>query len=141
LLANVHLACQGLRRLVATELDEMDVSMSEALILRVIHINSRVTVRELVEVTGLVPSTLTTTLTRLEDRQYLYREQLEGDMRFTVVRLTPVGEQIADFVDEFLDTVEDALTAHLPAVHDGSIAILANALFDYSRRGMSRPFD
>ena len=141
LLADVHLTYHALRRLVAKELDELDVSMSEALVLRVVHVHPRVTVRELVEVTGLVPSTLTTMLARLEDRQYIYREQLAGDMRFTVVRLTGVGDRTADFVGQFLDSVEDALASHLPAVRDGSIEMLANALFEYSRRGLSRPFD
>jgi DNA-binding MarR family transcriptional regulator len=141
LLGDVHLAYHVLQRIVARELDEAAVSMSEALVLRVVDLNARVTVTELREATGLKSSTLTSMLTRLEDRQYVYREELPGDMRFTLVRPTHVGARIADFVDQLLDSVEDGLAAQFPDARHGCITILASGVADYARYGLRRPMD
>ena len=93
IVSDVHLAYHILARLVAKDLEAAAVSMSEALVLRVATINPRVTVQGLVAVTGLSPSTLSSLLTRLEERHYLRRERLGGDLRHTLVRPTPVGRQ------------------------------------------------
>ncbi|HKG57131.1 MAG TPA: helix-turn-helix domain-containing protein, partial [Candidatus Limnocylindrales bacterium] len=73
LLADLHLAYHVLDRLLRDRLSEAAVSMSEALVLRVVALNPRVTMSDLVVTTGLAAPTLSCLVARLEARGYVRR--------------------------------------------------------------------
>src|SRR2546423_13430191 len=77
LLADVHLAYHVLGRLVARDLEEAAVSMSEAFVLRAVRLNKRMTMRDLLGATGACNSTMASLVTRLEGRKLLERDQLD----------------------------------------------------------------
>ena len=115
--------------------------MSEALVLRALDLNQRVTVRDLLDLSGLSGSTMTSLLGRLEDREYIFREELAGDLRYTLVRPTYVGTGVARLVERLLDEVNAELAAQFPEAQHGCIEVLASGLSEYGRRGLARPMD
>ena len=135
LLGDVHLAYHVLGRLVARDLEEAAVSMSEALVLRIVRINRRVTMRELLEATGGCNSTMASLVTRLEKRQLVERDQLDGDLRHTVIRASRVGRTVGGMVTSTLDHIERELAVYVtPDQHEG-ITALATGLFSVERPG------
>ncbi len=133
ILADVHLAYHVLGRLVASDLEEAAVSMSEALVLRVVAINPRVTMRELLAITGMRNSTLASLVTRLEGRHYLERERLAGDLRHTVVRGTLVGSVVGGMVASSLDEIETRLADEVTPAERAGITLLASGLANVER--------
>jgi DNA-binding MarR family transcriptional regulator len=141
LLADVHLAYQVLGRVVAADLREAAVSMSESLVLRVVTINPRVTASELREVTGLRHSTLASLISRLEERHYVQRRQLAGDLRYTVVRPTLVGAAVGRMVESSLDAIENRLASQVTPDDRAGIALLATGLATIERPEPISPLD
>jgi DNA-binding MarR family transcriptional regulator len=133
LLADVHLAYHVLGRLVAKDLEEAAVSMSEALVLRVVRINRRTTMRELLEATGTRNSTMASLVSRLEARRFLERDQLGGDLRHTVIRPRRLGRLVGGMVTSTLEQIEGDLAAYVTAEEREGIAALASALFSVER--------
>jgi DNA-binding MarR family transcriptional regulator len=133
LLADVHLAYHVLGRLVAKDLEEAAVSMSEALVLRVIRINPRTTMRELLAVTGTSNSTMASLVARLEGRQLLERDQLAGDLRHTVIRPTRVGQVVGGMVASSLEQIENGLADYVTPEEREGITLLASGLFNVER--------
>jgi DNA-binding MarR family transcriptional regulator len=135
LFADVHLAYHVLGRLVARDLEEAAVSMSEALVLRAARLNRRTTMRELLAATGACNSTLASLVTRLENRQFLERDRLDGDYRHTVIRPTPLGRTIGGMVASTLEHIEDELGPYVTPEEREGIAALAAGLFTIERPG------
>jgi DNA-binding MarR family transcriptional regulator len=135
LLADVHLAYHVLGRLVARDLEEAAVSMSEALVLRVVRLNKRTTMRELLGATGACNSTMASLVTRLERRQLLERDQLEGDFRHTVLRPTRVGRTVGGMVATTLEHIEGELAVYVTEDEREGITALATGLFSVERPG------
>jgi DNA-binding MarR family transcriptional regulator len=130
LLADVHLAYHVLGRLVATDLEEAAVSMSEALVLRIVRLNRRTTMRELLAETGARNSTMASLVTRLEARQLLAREQLAGDLRHTLIRPTRVGRLVGGMVASSLDRIEEGLADFVTPDEREGIGFLASGLYN-----------
>ena len=133
ILSDVHLAYHVLGRLVAKDLEEAAVSMSEALVLRVATINPRVTAQGLLVTTGLPPSTLSSLLTRLEERQYMRRFRLEGDRRYAIVRPTRVGATVGRMVESSLTEIEERLGEQVTPAERAGLTVLAEGLFAVER--------
>ncbi len=133
ILSDVHLAYHVLGRLVATDLEEAAVSMSEALVLRVATINPRVTAQGLITTTGLPASTLSSLLARLEERHYVRRERLGGDRRYGLVRPTGVGATIGRMVASSLSEIEERLAEQVTPVQRTGITSLAEGLYVVER--------
>jgi DNA-binding MarR family transcriptional regulator len=109
--------------------------MPEALVLRIVRINKRVTMRELLEATGGCNSTMASLVTRLEKRQLLQRDQLDGDLRHTVLRPTRVGRTVGGMVTSTLDHIENELGVFVTPDQREGIAVLATGLFSVERPG------
>jgi DNA-binding MarR family transcriptional regulator len=133
LLGDVHLAYHVLGRLVARDLEEPAVSMSEALVLRILRLNQRTTMRELLAATGACNSTMGSLVTRLEARQLLAREQLAGDLRHTVLQPTRVGRAVGGMVASTLEQIEGSIASYVTPEEREGIATLASALFSVER--------
>jgi DNA-binding MarR family transcriptional regulator len=133
LLGDVYLAYQVLGRLVARDLHEASVSMPEALVLRIIRLNRRVTMRELLEVTGACNSTMASLVTRLGARELLERHQLAGDLRHTLIRPTRLGRLVGGMVAPSLQQIEKDLAIYVTPEERKGIAALAAALSSIER--------
>lgn len=133
LLGDVHLAYHVLGRLVASDLEEAAVSMSEALVLRILALNPRTTMRELLGATGACNSTMASLVTRLETRQFLDRYQLPGDLRYTVIRPTRVGRVVGGMVASSLARIEAGLADYVTPEEREAITVLAAGLYDVER--------
>lgn len=81
-------------RLEATGLDALD-----AIVIRMLLVNSNPSIGELREALALPPSTATHVIDRLCNRRYARREG-GFDRRVTFVRLSGVGAEVARMVDE-----------------------------------------
>ena len=141
ILSDVHLAYHVLGRLVAQDLEEAAVSMSEALVLRVATINPPVTVQGLLATTGLPASTLSSLLTRLEERHYVRRERLGGARRYALVRPTRVGATIGRMVDSSLREIEERLAEQVTPAERAGLTSLAEGLAAVERPEMPSPLD
>jgi len=133
LLGDVYLAYHVLGRMVARDLHEASVSMPEALVLRVVRINRRTTMRELLEVTGACNSTMASLVTRLEMRGLLERHQLAGDLRHTLIRATRLGRLVGGMVGPSLEHIEEDLAVHVTLEEREGIAALAAGLSSLER--------
>jgi DNA-binding MarR family transcriptional regulator len=92
--------------------------------------------RELVEATGACNSTMASLVTRLERRQLLERDQLDGDFRHTVVRATRVGRTVGGMVASTLEHIEADLAVYVSADEREGITALATGLFSVERPGL-----
>ena len=128
ILADLHLGYHVLGRLLRAELEAADVSMSEALVLRLLALNARVTLSDLAISTGLPATTITSLVTRLEERGYVRRERLKGDRRFVVVRPRRVGTTIGRMVASAVADIEARLGSHATAGDRLGLAEIARAL-------------
>lgn len=128
ILLDIHFAYHALDRLLQRELDGLGVSMSEALVLRILVLNPRVTIAALIESTGLAPSTVSSLVGRLVERGLVRRHRLEGDRRSRVVFPTSVGRGIGLMVDSALKELHRRM-ADLPyAPAWPNVSELASAL-------------
>jgi DNA-binding MarR family transcriptional regulator len=133
LLADVHLAYHVLGRLVAKDLEEAAVSMSEALVLRVVKINARTTMRDLIAVTGTSKSTMASLVGRLEARELVERDQLAGDLRHTLIHPTRLGQVVGGMVASSLEHIENGLADYVTPEEREGITLLASGLFNVER--------
>jgi DNA-binding MarR family transcriptional regulator len=113
ILLDIHVAYHALDRLLQRELDGLGVSTSEALVIRILVLNPRVTIAALIESTGLAPSTVSSLVVRLAERGLVRRRRLPSDRRFRVVTPTNVGQGIGLMVDSALKEIHRRM-ADLP---------------------------
>ncbi|MDQ2965832.1 MAG: MarR family transcriptional regulator [Chloroflexota bacterium] len=113
ILLDLHVAYHALDRLLQRELAGVGVSMSEALVLRLLVLNPRVTIAALRQSTGLAPSTLSSLVGRLVERGLVRRRRLAGDRRSRVVFPTSVGRGVGLIVDSSLAELQRRM-ADLP---------------------------
>src|SRR3954462_6635929 len=111
-LADLHLAYHVLDLLIRRHLEEASVSMSEALVLRLVANNSRATITDLVLATGLAAPTVSCLVTRLEHRGYVRRRRLGADQRVVFVTPRKPGIVTALMVESAIDDVMTQLLAH-----------------------------
>ncbi|HEY7590286.1 MAG TPA: MarR family transcriptional regulator [Candidatus Limnocylindrales bacterium] len=128
ILLDSHFAYHTLGRLLRRKLRTAQLSLSEAVVLRVLARNPRVTVAALRVSTGLGPTTTSTLLRRLEDRGLVRRRQLDSDRRWVVVRPTAAGLGTATFVDSALREIEERITSHAWATAEPSLGDLVGIL-------------
>ena len=86
-------------------------------------------------------STLSSLLTRLEERLYVRRESLEGDRRYTVVRPTGVGATIGRMVEPSLRDLEERLAEQVTPSQRVGITALAEGLAVVERPERPSPLD
>lgn len=141
ILSDLHLGYHVLGRLLRTELEEADVSMSEGLVLRLLVSNARVTMSDLVLSTGMAATTITSLVMRLEERGYVRRERLEGDRRFVVVRPRRVGTAIGRMVASAMADIEGRLLSHATAADRSGLEEIARALDLVDRPELPSRFD
>jgi DNA-binding MarR family transcriptional regulator len=141
ILLDLHRAYHALDRLLQRELDGVGVSMSEALVIRILVLNPRVTIAALIEATGLAPSTVSSLVGRLVDRGLVRRRRLVGDRRSRVVAPTTVGRGIGLMVDSALAEIHRRM-ADLPyAPGWPNASELASALSALDRPHRLSPLD
>ena len=86
-------------------------------------IDDGLTVGDMMELLQVSRQSLTPTLSRLENDDYIERVQSEHDARAKVVKLTPAGEQLwkdmQDSIGEYFDQAlkEFSVTDHVAALH------------------------
>lgn len=141
ILLDLHLAYHALDRLLQRELDGIGVSMSEALVLRILVLNPRVTIASLIEATGLAPSTVSSLVGRLVERRLVGRRRLEGDRRSRVVVPTTVGRGIGHMVDSALKDIHRRMADIPYAPQWPNAAELAAALSALDRPRRPSPLD
>jgi DNA-binding MarR family transcriptional regulator len=141
ILLDLHVAYHALDRLLQRELDGIGVSMSEALVLRILVLNPRVTVAALIDSTGLAPSTVSSLVGRLVDRRLVRRRRLDSDRRSRVVVPTIVGRGIGRMVDSALKEIHQRMAdlPYAPAWPNASE--LASALSPLDRPRRPSPLD
>ena len=141
ILLDLHVAYHALDRLMQRELRAAGVSMSEALVLRILVLNPRVTVAALIDATGLAPSTMSSVVGRLVERRLVRRRRLEGDRRSRVVRPTNVGRGIALMVDSALKDIQRRMAEIPYAPEWPNASELAAALSALDRPRGPSPLD
>ncbi|MEX2012086.1 MAG: helix-turn-helix domain-containing protein [Chloroflexota bacterium] len=136
ILLDLHVAYHALDRLLQRELDGAGVSMSEALVIRILVLNPRVTIAALIESTGLVPSTVSSLVGRLAERGLVRRRRLADDRRSRVVIPTSVGRGVGLMVDSALKELHRQMAAqpYAPAWPDVSELASALSALDRPRR-------
>jgi DNA-binding MarR family transcriptional regulator len=128
ILLDLHVAYHALDRLLQRELGGAGVSMSEALVVRILVLNPRVTIAALIESTGLAPSTVSSLVGRLVERGLVRRRRLEGDRRSRVVVPTSVGRGVGLMVASALAELHGRM-ADLPYAPEWpDVSELASAL-------------
>ena len=89
------------------------------------HSDRGVIGRELAEMSGTTPASVTSLLQGLEDRGYITREPSLTDSRVKLVRATPEGSRVIAGFDEAMSAAQDRLFATLDdAEQDALIALL-----------------
>lgn len=92
---------------------ERGIGVSEAQALSVIHCHEECSVGELGKEMGLKPSTLTSLLNRLADRDLIFRRTHPEDRRTFVVGLTETGLILAKWVYEVASEMEKKIEDQL----------------------------
>jgi MarR family transcriptional regulator, organic hydroperoxide resistance regulator len=128
LLADVHVAYHILGRLLRARLEEADVSMSEALVLRVVALNRRVSMSSLVITTALARPTVTCLVQRLEERGYVRRSRVGDDRRMVYVTPRRPGLAIAMMTAAAIDELTAALMPYATAADVARLGEVARAL-------------
>ena len=135
ILLDLHVAYHALDRLLQRKLGAIGVSMSEALVLRILVLNPRVTVAALRQSTGLAPSTVSSLIQRLSERGLVRRRRLVSDRRYRVVIPTSVGRGVALIVDAALAELHRQIRDLPNASVWPDITELASALTTLERPG------
>jgi DNA-binding MarR family transcriptional regulator len=136
ILIDVHVAYHALDRLLQRELDGVGVSMSEALVIRILVLNPRVTIAALIDATGLAPSTMSSLVGRLAERGLVRRRLLDTDRRSRVVSPTSVGRGVGLMVDSALKEIHRRMVdlPYAPAWPNASELASALSALDRPRR-------
>ncbi|MFL5680282.1 MAG: MarR family winged helix-turn-helix transcriptional regulator [Chloroflexota bacterium] len=140
-LADLHLAYHLLDRLMRRHLEEAAVSMSEALVLRLVARNSRATITDLCMSSGLAAPTVSCIVTRLEHRGYVRRRRLGADQRVVFVTPRKPGVVIASMVESAIDDVMTAVLAHATPRDVAGLGLVARALDLIERPERPSPLD
>lgn len=133
ILLDLHVAYHALDRLLQRDLAGLGVSMSEALVLRLLVLNPRVTIAALRQATGLAPSTVSSLVGRLVERGLVRRRRLAGDRRSRVVIPTSVGRGVGLIVDSALTELLRQMAALPYAPEWPDVSELASALTTLDR--------
>jgi DNA-binding MarR family transcriptional regulator len=128
ILLDLHVAYHALDRLLQRHLDGVGVSMSEALVIRILVLNPRVTIAALIDSTGLAPSTVSSLVGRLAERGLVRRRRLAGDRRSRVVTPTSVGRGVGLMVDSALKELNRQMADQPYAPEWPNVSELASAL-------------
>jgi DNA-binding MarR family transcriptional regulator len=124
----MHASYHAAGRLVKRELSSAYVSMSEALVLRMLLQAPNVRLGELRAALGLAPSTLNSLINRLEDRGYVRREIDETDRRQTLVHPTVVGQTIGRMAVSAIRDLTARTFEHVDSIDPIDLDELATAL-------------
>lgn len=139
ILLDIHAAYHALDRILQRTLGSAGVSMSEALVLRLLVLNPRVTIAALRRATGLAPSTMSGLVGRLVERGFVRRRRLASDRRSRVVTPTSVGRGVGLLVDAALKELNHRIADRPFAPTWPDVSELASALTDIDEpRGWSR---
>ncbi|HWC21309.1 MAG TPA: MarR family transcriptional regulator [Flexivirga sp.] len=131
-LRGLVLAAEHFRQVVA---EQFGIGMTEAAALSHLRRQGPLSARELAELTGLTPSTVTALLGRLEAADLAERTPHPTDRRQIVVRLTAAGNAHLDRSDQWLAEVLDRVDTADPAEADRVMAGLT-AAFDAQSRSI-----
>ena len=93
---------QAIRRM-----DELKLKPSQAAILFVLHCKGNMSQRELAEVIGITPPSMTVALRKMEDQGYVFREPDRNDQRIMRIHLAPKGIECVDGVKCVIKEMEE----------------------------------
>jgi DNA-binding MarR family transcriptional regulator len=111
----VERANQRVRRYLAAQLDDLDITEIEAHLIARLSVRGPCTVSEIQQAFGLRRSTLSNALDRLEDKDLLTRETHRADRRTFLLELTPSGLEAAARVRGVVDDLERHVQAEVSA--------------------------
>lgn len=112
-------------QVIASELADLDLTVSEINALANLADGTRRTVSELGIAVGARPTTLTSVLDRLERRGHITRGARAGDRRAVVIELTSTGRSAAATIRQTLSELERRALGDLPPeTVDGLRAVL-----------------
>lgn len=136
-LRRLVLAAEHFRQVVA---QQFGIGMTEAAALSHLRLHGSLSARELAELTGLTPSTVTALLGRLEAAKLAERQPHPTDRRQIVVTLTKSGEahlhRSEQWMAEVLDRVDTVEAAEIDRVLAG-----LSAAFDAQSRSIQDATD
>jgi DNA-binding MarR family transcriptional regulator len=137
LIVDAHATYQHLGRVFRNSVFPLRLSLTEAVVMRLIHRNPYVTAAAIRTSTGLCRSTLSSLLARLEQRGYLRRLPGFSDRRSRELVLTAGGRAVASDVVEVLGPLIRDLSAYARGGSFGHVSQLADALaiIDQPRMG------
>lgn len=93
---------QAIRRM-----DELKLKPSQAAILFVLHCQGNMSQRELAEVIGITPPSMTVALRKMEDQGYVLREPDHNDQRIIRIQLAKKGIECVDGVKCVIKEMEE----------------------------------
>jgi DNA-binding MarR family transcriptional regulator len=128
LIVDAHATYQHLGRVFRNDVYPLRLSLTEAVVLRLIDRNPYVSATSIRTSTGLCPSTLSSLLGRLERRGYLRRLPALTDRRSRELVLTAAGRAVASEVADALGTLTRDLAAYARGGSLGHVSQLADAL-------------
>lgn len=137
LLRGLVLAAEHFRQVVA---DQFGIGMTEAAALSHLRTRGSLSARELAELTGLTPSTVTALLGRLESADLAERTPHPTDRRQIVVTLTTEGNARLDRSEKWMTEVLTRVDEVAPPEIDRVIAGLT-AAFDAESRSIQEAAD
>lgn len=118
-LSPIHKAGRQIAVHLGRQLKAFGLDSSQGHTLSYLRGYSPCTVGELVHVFGHVPSTMTSILDRLAERDLIERRTNPDDRRSFQVELTSAGHEVADQIHALLETLEGQITA---AVSEADVA-------------------
>src|SRR5262249_24358966 len=122
----IERANQRVRRYLAAELSDLDITEIEAHLIARLSARGPCTVAEVQQAFGLRRSTLTNALDRLEHKGLLTRQVHPADRRTFQLELTPRGREAAGRVRGVVDLLEKRLLARVSADEiDAFLAVMA----------------
>jgi DNA-binding MarR family transcriptional regulator len=130
-LRTIERANQRVRRYLAAQLDDLDITEIEAHLLARLAARGPCAVADVQRAFGLRRSTLTNALDRLEHKALLTRQPYPPDRRTFLLELTAEGRKAALRVTGVVDVLEEQVTARVSADQLDAFHAVVAALEDF----------
>jgi DNA-binding MarR family transcriptional regulator len=125
-LSPLHKASRQISVYLEPHTRELGVSPAEGHLLSYLRSYAPTPIGDLVRIFGIKQSTLTSMLDRLEEAGFVRRETNPGDRRSFLVQISPGGRELADRLNECIQTLEAEIRKRLkPRDLEGFRAVMS----------------
>jgi DNA-binding MarR family transcriptional regulator len=125
-LSPLHKASRQISVYLEPHTRELGVSPAEGHLLSYLRSYAPTPIGDLVRIFGIKQSTLTSMLDRLEEAGFVRRETNPGDRRSFLVQISPAGRELADRLNECIQTLEAEIRKRLkPRDLEGFRAVMS----------------